>query len=284
MLWLLSLGLVAAATAAVKAYDAAFRLDNITMELVLDNPEWKTAELADGEKEALLAILDQPFSYLGTGNQVYAFVSQDGLWVIKFFKFGHLKPNDWNAWLPFGNHREAVKQRKIDRLFRAHTTAYRRDRQHAGLLYVHTNNHDSFLPSIEARDRYGFIQKIPLNTTFFVLQRKGVPLRDLINNALNKGDVEHAKTLLHRVIAMYLEEYRLGIYDQDHNLWYNVGFVGDMPIRMDVGKVAYDPSYADPEVYVKDLNKVVRRRIDGWLLKYHPSYREEIVSELTSMF
>lgn len=284
LLCLIVLGGAAAATLAIKTYLEAFKLANITMDLTLDNLQWQTpyeTKLNDKEKNELLALLDQPFSYLGSGNQVYAFVSQDGLYVLKFFKFGHLKPNNWNAWLPYGAHREAVKLRKIDRLFRAHAIAYRWDRQHTGLLYVHTSNHDDFLPTITVRDRYGFTQHIPLNTTFFVLQKKGTPLREVIHTALQKGNIAQGKQLLHRVIEMYLDEYRLGVCDQDHNLWYNVGFVGDEPIRMDVGKVTYDPSYANPAVHTDDLVKVIQQRIAGWLQKYHPNERAEIVDDLT---
>jgi len=49
--------------------------------------------LSDQEHQELAQILNQKFSYIGKGAQCYAFVSDDQLYVLKFFKFKHLKPN-----------------------------------------------------------------------------------------------------------------------------------------------------------------------------------------------
>src|SRR5262245_49798043 len=55
---------------------------NIMYDVPKD-PRWQTVTLTGYEKEALAAILSQPFYYLGKGCQSYVFASQDGQYVIK---------------------------------------------------------------------------------------------------------------------------------------------------------------------------------------------------------
>src|ERR1700733_5386666 len=79
-----------------------FRLANITYDLPY-NPQWETFPSPE-EYAQLASLLKQTFTYVGKGAQAYAFVSKDRKYVIKFFKFKHLKPNsllEKLAGLPF---------------------------------------------------------------------------------------------------------------------------------------------------------------------------------------
>ena len=69
-----------------------FRLANITYELPF-KPSWKVPSLTKEEYSRLAQITNQKFTYIGKGAQCYAFASEDGEYVLKFFKFKHLKPN-----------------------------------------------------------------------------------------------------------------------------------------------------------------------------------------------
>lgn len=247
----------------------------------MDLSEWKEDPLpvSDDEKNSFLTIIDQPFKYLGEGNQVYAFVSQDDQYVIKFFKFGHLKTSFWDEWLPQSHQRENRRKRKLERIFRAHSLAFRIDREHAGLLFAHINLTDEQLPKILVTDRFNLQHTIPLDNVFFVVQKKGEPLNSLVKKSLSEGNVAHAKELLSHILNMYMAEYALGICDQDYNLWHNTGFAGKMPMRIDVGKIIYDPKFAQPEVYEKDLEKI-KMRISRWLNRYYPQYKKELMTDL----
>jgi len=97
---------------------------------------------------------------------------------------------------------------------------------------------------------------------------------------LKQKDVPLAQKKLKQIIAMYLTEYQHGIFDHDHNIMINVGFSDDEPMRLDVGKIVLDQQYSNPDLYQKDLNKIINKRIDKWLLKHYPQYRKEIISNL----
>src|SRR5205085_10468413 len=66
-----------------------FRIANITYDLPF-TPPWKVPHLTLDEYKNLEKILSQTFSYIGKGAQCYAFKSEDGKFVLKFFKFKHL--------------------------------------------------------------------------------------------------------------------------------------------------------------------------------------------------
>src|SRR5689334_14456085 len=53
------------------------------------NPALETDPLSTEEQQQLDRILSQPFRYLSAGSQSYAFVSEDGKYVIKFFRMKH---------------------------------------------------------------------------------------------------------------------------------------------------------------------------------------------------
>ena len=58
-----------------------------------EHPDWNTSpSLSD--HSAIEKVLDQPFFYLGKGVQCYAFISQDGTTVLKFFKHYHMWPDN----------------------------------------------------------------------------------------------------------------------------------------------------------------------------------------------
>jgi hypothetical protein len=275
-LWSLAL-LVAAALLGSYGYQRTFHGGNLIS--ALEEAERGTkVSLQEEELFAVQAMVSQPFYYLGEGNQVYAFVSSDGQYVLKFFKFGHLKPGCWGEWCFFLRNRERRKERKRQRLFRAYNIAFNRDRDHTGLIYLHVYHSDGLFPAVALIDRYGFRHRIDLNKICFALQKKSIPLREVIGNALDRGDVATAKSRLQQVLEMYIAEYQLGICDEDHNLWYNVGFCGERPMRLDVGKLSFDLNYADPIRYRSDLAKVINLRIAGWLQRHYPHYHLEIIA------
>src|SRR5688572_10653905 len=68
-----------------------FRIGNIIYPMD-KREEWIFNESTD-EEFKISQILNQEYTYIGKGAQCYAFGSQDGKYVLKFFKFKHLKPS-----------------------------------------------------------------------------------------------------------------------------------------------------------------------------------------------
>ncbi|MGK5594482.1 MAG: hypothetical protein ACSNEK_03885 [Parachlamydiaceae bacterium] len=262
-----------------------FRLSNINHE-VQNHPDWDFAHLCPLEKEHLKEILNQEFRYLGKGAQVYAFASADDRWVIKFFKFKHLKPSLFIKLLPpippFKAFKEANiqrKKRKLDGVFEGYRIAYLFDKENAGLFFVHFNKTDNLKLVAHLIDKVGFHHTVDLDKTVFVIQKKGKTLRQTLDDCLQKGDLDTALVRVNQIIDMYLSEYEKGVWDRDHGISHNTGFIADQPLHLDVGKFSKDDKMKNREVYKSDLLHV-GYKISAWIRDNHPAYHAPILDSL----
>lgn len=284
------------AFALVRVYFLAtddFRIANITNEAIPYHPEWDIPSPTSAEQAQIDAILSQNFTYLGKGAQSYAFASADGRYVLKFFKFKHIRPN-WLADLipnisPFTEYKERIaykKARQLNGVFAGYRLAYGVNKQESGLLYIQLNppKQPHYVTLI---DKIGLKRTLDLGTVPFILQYKGVTLRNTMIDLLEKGDLALAKTRISQILNLYLSEYRKGIYDRDHGVMHNTGFVGENPIHLDVGKLSADDNMRQLNVYREDLLKVLAR-FELWLHINYPQYYQELIqyleTELSGIF
>lgn len=257
-----------------------FRISNITYELF---PELslKLPIPTSEEEERLNAILQQKFYYIGKGAQSYAFVSEDQNYVLKFFKFKHMKPNWWIQSLPsippLREYKESLIQRKLKKLndvFRGYALAYRKAREESGLIYLHLEATKNLHSSVTVLDKLGFERTIELDPIVFLIQKKGETFGTHLDDKLSHGKVEEAKTSISQILEMYLSEYSKGIYDRDHKLMDNTGFADNKPFHLDAGKLIRDNEMKEKEMYKKDFLQVVWN-IDQWIkINYPNSYKE----------
>ncbi|MFI5344479.1 MAG: hypothetical protein ACHQUC_09690 [Chlamydiales bacterium] len=260
------------------------RTSNMVEELPY-KPEWDVPSLAENEKMALDKILSQPFTYVGEGGQSYVFASHDQHYVLKLFKYKRFRPA-WYIYLvpdlplfaSIRDHHVTSRARKLTTVFTGHKIAYTYNKQNSGLLFVQLN--PSHLPTlISLKDKIGITRSFDLGEAAYVLQEKGEMLRIVFPRLLKNGDIDGVKKCIGQIFAMYLSEYSQGIYDDDHGVMQNFGFIGDKPFHLDVGKFKQDESYKQPDVYQQDLAKVAQR-IRLWMAKYYPRYNEEIVQDM----
>lgn len=252
---------------------------------------WPLPPLADEEQKLLSDILKHRLTYLGKGNQSYVFASQDQKYVIKFFNFRHLKNSWWEEKtlsLPFLGHirekRQTTKKKKLNRVFEGHRIAYLYDRQDSGLLFVHLNKSDNLKVSAQILDGLGNVHNLNLDDYIFVVQKKVTPTQEIFSRLLKQGDVNTVKAMIGDLFALYVREYNRGVLDKDQNLMINTGFDNNTPIRMDVGKVIFDNDIKDREAQKKDLKKIALNRIDKWVSKHYPQYREQIMTGMNDHY
>lgn len=258
-----------------------FRLANIIYELP-HQKEWEFAKQTEDEKKLLNEIFNQKFYYLGKGAQVYAFASEDDQWVIKFMKFKHLKPSLVDRLIPISsikNAKIARKERKLKGVFEGYRLAYIHDRKNSGLIYLHFNKTDDLHLTAKLVDKIGLNWEVPLDSTVFILQRKGKTLREVFSSLLEKGNLPEAKEKASQILDMYLAEYQAGVWDRDHGITHNTGFIGDEPIHLDVGKLSFDERMKDKALFKGDLQHV-GFKISVWIKQNFPQYHEEILSSI----
>ena len=240
------------------------------------NPEWETAPLSSEQKTELRNILDQKFSYLGFGGQCFAFASDDGKYVIKFFKHKIRKPYSYilNRQLPEPFEKKRLKklgkaQFKLNRDFNSYKIAYEDLHDETGLVYIHLNKGKELNQSVTIRDKLGIEHQIALDDIEFIVQKRAQLAYAYIEELMDRGDTAAAKDALHALLKVIVSRCQKGVFDEDARIHRNFGFIDNRPIFIDVGRFRRDPERMNHAVYKKDLQDITGRFRD-WLEEAHP--------------
>ncbi len=259
-----------------------FSLDMMIVDCKEETDCWEGIPLTDKEKQTLLQLLNQPFTYLDKGHQSYAFKSADGKYVLKFFHFERMRSSPLWQYLetiPFMERYTDKNRDACDKRFRRATTgyavAYKYDKDNCGLLFMRLGCIPHIPQTVLLIDQWGGSHPIDLDKTYFVIQHLATPANQAFSNFLSNNQLVEVKKLVNKIFALYLEEYKRGVYDFDHNLMHNVGFFDGHAMRMDIGKLQYLEKIKDPHNYLADL-KLILQRIDEWMGRHYPFYRKEL--------
>lgn len=257
-----------------------FRISNITYDVPY-HPEWEIPPQATFDQDHVNHILNQDFFYVSKGCQCYVFESGDDRYVLKFFKFKHLKPSILFGILPklpfIGKYQEKEilrKQKKLKSVFDGYKLAYDRIRSETGLIFIQLNpTHKERMLTVH--DKLGFQRSIDLGEVVYVIQDKGTTLRNTLDTLLKEKNVAKAKRRIGQIFDLYMTEYQKGIYDRDHGVMHNTGFIGNKPFHLDVGMLTQDSNIQLKENYELDLQKIARK-IKLWLSIHYPENYDEV--------
>lgn len=262
-----------------------FSVSNTTSDFAYD-PRWDTRPLSPSEQLLLDSILVQQFSYLGKGCQSYVFLSADGNYVMKLFKYQRYRPQPWLENLAFIPAVERYRLAKIEKktkkregFFRSWKLAFDALQSETGLVFVHLNKTNNLKTKLTITDKMGFAHQIDLDQFEFLIQHKATPFCTYIEELVERGDSETAKKFISSTIALILSENARGLADNDHAIMQNTGVIDGKPIHIDVGQFVRDEEVKKPEVYKQQLfNKTYRFR--KWLHKRYPELEAYLEAEL----
>lgn len=259
-------------------------LEKIT-SLLPYNPEWELPPLSKEEQAKVETILSQPFSYLGKGCQVYAFISQDKQYVLKVFKQRSTQERSFLDRLPFSFnpfyknklHRMANFQDAME----SSKTAFLELKDDAALLYGHLTKQEESPRLIALTDKQGRNFQVDINDTAFVLQKKADLLYPRITSFMKQGDTEGAKRTISSLLAFLEKLSRKGVVENDPSLRKNFGFVQGQPIQIDVGKLKIDPTKARSSTFKADLGNITQS-FKTWLCENYPELNPFFEEALTA--
>jgi hypothetical protein len=173
----------------------------------------------------------------------------------------------------------ARKERKLFGVFNSYKLAYDVDRNESGLIFIQLNSEQNPQRYVTVIDKIGIKHRIDLQYYPFILQYKGETLRGVLSKLLKEGNSEIATLRLKQILDLYASEYRQGIYDHDHGVMQNTGFIQDQPIHLDVGKLMRQEKMRDVHHAKKDAELVISK-MKGWLDKHFPEYAKKIGQNL----
>lgn len=217
---------------------------NIGSSLQHEN-EWEIERLSAEAETELAQIFAQNFVYLGAGSQSYAFLSDDGKYVLKFFRMKNFMPKPWYALLPPISIFKELRAEKIERqserlkqLFRAYKLAYTELKEQTALIYLHLNKSDNLHQQITLVDKQGKSHRIDLDKFEFVLQKRAdTLLYDYLLELWNKGEKKQVRNTLNALIDHVRLRSQKGIADRDDGLKNNFGFTDGNFFQLDPGRL-----------------------------------------------
>ncbi len=266
-----------------------FQIEDITSEVPY-RKEWELHLPGTENQVVLSAFLDQPFSYLGEGGQSYAFVSADGKYVLKFFKFHRFRPSKLFSSLPnippfdyYIERHAARRENKLQKAFTGYQLAFKLHNQESGLLYAQLNPLSNPLYA-RILTPQGNIEKINLQHSPFVIQKKGEMLSDSMKQQLDSGNVEGCKNLIDKLFTLYRVEHAKGLLDQDRGLMHNIGVSYDQQLfHLDVGKFTYTENIKTPEDSIQELQQLAFK-LDKWIKNNTREHYEPLHQHIRSHF
>jgi hypothetical protein len=255
---------------------AGFRLYKIQSTPAFDE-RWEV-DYTPEDLELARKALSQPFHYLGHGFQVYAFMSEDGQYVLKFFRHQRLRLPEFVMSLPsfplFDEWRKSrilSLGRRQDHLFRSCKTSWDLGRYETILLMVHLNITDGIYPSVMIKDSLGNTYPIELDKYQFLLQRRAQLVKPTIAALMKKGDERGACRRIDQIFDLFLDCAKKGIADTDGALVRkdNLGFFEDRAIYIDGGKLSPRVGPITKKAFVKDIKRL--NPLEKWVKDEYPT-------------
>ncbi|MBS0616463.1 MAG: hypothetical protein JSR58_07935 [Verrucomicrobia bacterium] len=238
------------------------------------HPEWAV-------DSSVPQIFDQKFHYLGKGAQSFVFASQDGKYVLKFFRHHHMRAPWIIRSLPFAwaQAKAQKKESKLKKDFLSYTIAFREMPEETGIIYLHLNKTDHLKKKVTFVDKLGTFHEVDLDGMEFMVQKRATLLYPSIAQLMEKGETEKAKGAIADLLELLQKRMRKGIFDKDPDLNTNFGYVGGKPIQIDVGRFRYDRD----RPFSKDEIIRITDHFHQWLMIQYPvldDYLRERLNEI----
>ncbi|MGE5196234.1 MAG: hypothetical protein ACM3JI_02765 [Anaerolineae bacterium] len=255
------------------------------------DPRWNVHSLSSSEKEIVEKALSQPYTYFSRGGQSFVFLSKDEQYVIKFFKQRAFTVPKWFNLVPipfildrYKQKKRFVRADKLRRDFTSYKIAFDELKKETGIVYVHLNKTSHLNKSLKIIDKIGIEHFLDLDHFDFVVQRKAELVYDRISRQMRQGDISGAKKTIASAFNLILSRCKKGYHDRDPNLRTNCGFIGDQPIKIDVGRLLKDEKMKKPEVYKQELLRI-SLPFKAWIEAYYPTlspFLNQEIEKITS--
>jgi hypothetical protein len=241
---------------------------------------WEVSYSEDDLAQAKKA-LSQPYRYLAHGFQVYAFISEDNQYILKFFRHQRLRLPEFVMAIPsfplFDEWRKSrilALSRRQDYLFRSCKTSWDLARHETMLMMVHLNTTNGLYPTVKIHDLLGNTYSIALDKYQFLLQKKAVLIKPTITTYMKKGQIAEAEKCIDRIFDLFIDCARKGIADTDGALIRkdNLGFFEDRAIYIDGGKLTKRTGPITKKAFVKDIKRL--EPLVRWMKQEHPQLLE----------
>lgn len=220
--------------------------------------------------------LQQKFRYFAKGKQSFAFLSEDGEYVLKIFNNTYQrKIHLFHAlsYLPFIKTWAEAKKHyfkyKLEKTFESYRIAMDQMQQETGLTYAHLSCSENLPNQLILIDPLNIEHSINPNGCGFLLQKKVTLAYPHLKKIIDDGKPEQAKEAIHSLISLFFWKFHHGIADNDPLIRTNYGFSGTQAYQIDVGPLSLDNSLKEIERQKVEIARIASS-LKNWLNQNAP--------------
>lgn len=246
-------------------------------------PLFSTDYVLAGDEKAASQILSQKFHFFARGLQSFAFISEDGEYILKLFNNTHQTRSKNYRFLKmlfppatsWALHKETVATSKLVKAFNSYRIAIEEMQPQTALLYVHGAPTHSLPEKLTIIDPLNIEHQLNPNETGFLLQRRVELAYPTLQKLIDNNELTQAKQAIHSLVQLFTWKYQHHIADNDPLIRTNYGFIGTQAVQIDVGPLSHQETPLSQEDFHKELTRITRS------LKHFLEPRsEELVREL----
>lgn len=234
------------------------------------SPEWELPPLATEEQAEVDQILSQKYTFLARGSQAFAFLSEDGKYVLKLFKQHKWHPKHILGYipLPFNPYYNdyLLRQKKQQGVLSSCKTALLHVREDTGVLFAHLNPTPLNIATVPLVDKHGKSWTLDLSKSCFLLQKKADLFYPHVQDLMAQGDTHGAQEAITSTLKLLDRFIDLGVFENNAILRKNFGFIGNRAIQFDIGKFKFDAGRVKDKGEIRIVAKNFRR----WVGKNYP--------------
>ena len=222
--------------------------------------------------EETQTILSQRFYFLGKGRQCFAFVSEDGKYVLKCPRTNIYQIPFWAKSLVSKKGQEEIRIDKMERqnfVFESFRIASEELKKETGVIATHLGESPSTKKKITLVDTLGVTHQIPLDTTIFILQHKRPLWTPKFLEATKNGTLKEQERILDALINIMVKRASHFVLSRDRSFLRNYGFDGTEAYQIDVGDFFQRQDWDHRKVFHKSIRDSLDP-VQDWLSKVNP--------------
>lgn len=237
-------------------------------------------QLAEPLSSEVQQALEQSYSYLGRGRQCYAFVSEDGQYVIKLPRLDSYEVSVWSQMFPkIADRQRAVRQKRKEGVAQSFLIAYKELKELTEALYCHLDPTTHIGRRLYLSDAFGRRFSIDLDQRPFFLQKKRGNLIDAFLQARAQNNSVQAKKILGAYLDLIVARSKRGVLNKDAAFLDNFGFDGKKAMQIDVGTFYHKEGIDAEQALHLSLTEVVES-MKPWMAKACPEMQEWFLAEV----
>lgn len=252
-----------------------FRIQKIQASL----PEIECQNLYTASE--LRDILSQTFTFLNSGGESYVFASKDNNYVLKFFKFHHMRPNSLEEFLippPFRKKFIQHRRSQLNAFLASCKFAQDRFQEGTGLIHLHINPTNDLNIQLQLYDAIGVLHKLDIDKFPFALQERASMAYPTLTALAEAKEYEALKIRLSSLLDLIVSRCEAGLADHDARKR-NFGFIGEKAIELDLGSFSLNENLKEPT----ERNKILLHeslRLKQYIKKRHPEISDFLDQEI----